>query len=55
MMKHPSSSKYDYSDNVKFTPWYVRLWCRLFHSNKPMVYNARTKTIRCLKCGTEFK
>ena len=54
-MKHPSSSKYDYSDNIKITPWYVRIWCKLFHADRPASYNTESKTFRCMTCNTEWE
>jgi len=55
MMIHPSSSKYDYSDDFVRDPWYKRLWCWLFHGNAPTAYDARTETFRCMKCNVKWK
>jgi hypothetical protein len=54
-MKHPSSSKYDYSVDNPISPWYKRLWCFLFHGNAPAAYDSTTEIFRCMKCDNRWK
>ena len=34
---------------------FKRIWCKLFHADRPASYNTETKTFRCMTCNTEWE